>query len=71
MMIELNSRTVGLIFSLERECFTFGWPVAIVQKCNGIAPNAIADILIPKFPKDLLEGGHVELLYLKFLERIR
>jgi hypothetical protein len=58
VMVELDRRPIGFVLGLELEGLAFRRPVAIIEKCDRVAANAAAKILIPKFPKDLFEGRH-------------
>lgn len=58
MVIELDRGAVDLILGLEFHRLAFGGPEAVVQKCDGRAADAAREVLVPMFPKELLEGGH-------------
>src|SRR5687768_5296085 len=56
--IQLNGRAVGFILRFKGQGFTFGRPVAIVQKGDRFAADLSTEVVIPNFPEGLLEGWH-------------
>lgn len=67
VVIELNGGAIGLVFRLECDSFTFRRPVTVIQKCDRVATNTSAEVLVPDLPENLFDGGHVRLhLFLKF-----